>query len=772
MTLTPVSWDLAAAERAARMALIEGLPDAGFWSWDPGSGRLEASDRFREVLGAPPRGALSLQDALAALQPGDGESARLALEAIVTGDSDTAVMTYRVRGSNGAARWLTAHCQAVRAPDGSLRKVVGVTTDQTERLDSAERLRESSAFWQATLDSLTAHVAVLDSEGTIIALNTAWVEYSRRHQAEDAEELGENYVALCEQAEDPLGREIAAGLRQILGGESELAEWTYPFDTSEGRRWFLLRATPFSGDGETRVVISQEDITERHEAEAQAKMRAELLDEADAAVIHTDLDTHVLAWSVGAERMYGFTSEQALGRKTSELLYPGEAPSFSMEQLLRTGCWQGERQLHRKDASVIDAYFRMRVVRDEDGRPTGLVSVSVDVSEQNRARRDLQAANAYLRAVTDSMAEGMYTLDSEGRTVYLNPAAERMLGWSNEEAAGKSMHELSHSPRPDGSPFPAEECPVSAARTRGEVVRVEDDAFKRKDGSWFPVAYTAAPFSTADGVEGCAVVMADITERKREEERIACDRQKLLWLRRVREALADESFELYSQPIVSCATGEAVQRELLVRMHHPDLSEPALPGSFLPVAEELGLITEIDRRVITRAAEIAAAGGPVELNLSTRSIADGSLIGHIEHALAAAGADPRLLVFEITETALLADEAAARTFVERLHRLGCKIALDDFGTGYGTFTYLKQLPIDTVKIDMEFIRDLRESPASAKVVNAVLNVARDFGLKTIAEGVEDQETFELLGRLGVDCAQGFYLGRPAPIEPGEGGAPR
>jgi EAL domain-containing protein (putative c-di-GMP-specific phosphodiesterase class I) len=198
-------------------------------------------------------------------------------------------------------------------------------------------------------------------------------------------------------------------------------------------------------------------------------------------------------------------------------------------------------------------------------------------------------------------------------------------------------------------------------------------------------------------------------------------------------------------------------------MHHPDLDAPASPGSFLPVAEELGLITEIDRRVISRAAEIAAAGGPVELNLSTRSIADESLIGHIEHALAAAGVDPRLLVFEITETAVLEDEAAARRFLERLHRLGCGIALDDFGTGYGTFTYLKQLPIDTVKIDIEFVRDLSESAASAKVVNAVLNVARDFGLKTIAEGVEDEATFELLRRLGVDYAQGFHLGRPAPI---------
>ncbi len=530
-----------------------------------------------------------------------------------------------------------------------------------------------------------------------------------------------------------------------------------------------MRATRFSGAGETRLVIAQEDVTERHEAEAEAKMRAELLDLADAAVIQTDLDRRVLTWSEGAERMYGWSAEEAVGRTTVELLKPQDLPGEGrIEGLIARGSWQGELGLSRKDGTTVDSYFRMRVVHDEDGHAVSLVGVAVDVSAHNQARRDLEAVNAYLRAVTDSMGEAMFTLDQAGRTVYLNPAAERLLGWSNEEALGRSMHHLSHAPHPDGTPFPSEECPIAGARTSGQVVRVADDVFRRKDGTLIPVRYTASPFTTGDGAEGCVVLLTDISELKREEERIACDRNKLLWLRRVREALADHSFELYAQPIVSCATGQQVQRELLLRMNHPELDEPALPGSFLPVAEELGLITEIDRRVITQAAQIAAGGDPVELNVSTRSIADPTLVGHIEHALEAAGADPKLLVFEITETALLEDEAAARRFVERLHRLGCGIALDDFGTGYGTFTYLKQLPIDTVKIDMEFVRDLRENPASAKVVRAVLNVARDFGLTTVAEGVEDAETFELLKRLGVDCAQGYYFGRPAPLPASDG----
>jgi EAL domain-containing protein (putative c-di-GMP-specific phosphodiesterase class I) len=139
-------------------------------------------------------------------------------------------------------------------------------------------------------------------------------------------------------------------------------------------------------------------------------------------------------------------------------------------------------------------------------------------------------------------------------------------------------------------------------------------------------------------------------------------------------------------------------------------------------------------------------------------------VDYIKHAIQRTGTDPGKIVFEITETALVTDQAAARAFVERLHGFGCKIALDDFCTGYGGFMYLKQLPIDFLKIDMEFVRDLRHSSASRHVVRAVVNLAAGFGLQTVGEGVEDQETLDLLCELGVDHGQGFYIGRPAPLQ--------
>jgi len=175
------------------------------------------------------------------------------------------------------------------------------------------------------------------------------------------------------------------------------------------------------------------------------------------------------------------------------------------------------------------------------------------------------------------------------------------------------------------------------------------------------------------------------------------------------------------------------------------------------------LITEIDRWVIDRSTEIAAAGEAVQINVSARSVSDPSLVDYVRAAVLRTGADPELIVFEITETTLVSDEAAARAFVERLHLLGCKIALDDFGTGYGGFSYLKQLPVDFLKIDVQFVGDLRTSSASRSVVQAIVSLAAGFGLKTVGEGVEDRETLDLLRELGVDYGQGFHIGRPAPL---------
>ena len=188
-----------------------------------------------------------------------------------------------------------------------------------------------------------------------------------------------------------------------------------------------------------------------------------------------------------------------------------------------------------------------------------------------------------------------------------------------------------------------------------------------------------------------------------------------------------------------------------------------MPDEFLPPAERFGLIQEIDRWVVAEAIKIAKERR-VEVNLSGKSIGDAELIRLIETQLREYAVDPANVVFEITETAAAENLDAARDFAWRLRGLGCGFALDDFGTGYGTFAYLKHLPVTYLKIDIEFVRYLAIDPSDQKIVKSIIAVAQNFGVQTIAEGVEHQTTLDLLRELGVDYAQGFLIGEPKALE--------
>ncbi|MDX6242406.1 MAG: hypothetical protein QOE76_129 [Frankiales bacterium] len=390
-----------------------------------------------------------------------------------------------------------------------------------------------------------------------------------------------------------------------------------------------------------------------------------------------------------------------------------------------------------------------------DGEIVGVGNVLVDITERKEAEE-------FRAVVLDNMAEGLYALNADGLVTYMNPAASLMLGWTETELRGRSMHEAVHFQHADGRKVPAHKCPLLQARTQGRSIRILDDAFTRKDGSIFPVAYSAAPLRSGPTGQGVVVVFHDITEEKKEQAAARRELDALTWLGRIRDAIDEDRLVLYSQPIVPLAGGRPSE-ELLLRMIGRD-NEIILPGSFLPVAEKYGLIGEIDRWVITQAARLAAAGGRViEANLSAASIGTSDLLPFIEQQIREAHADPTDLIFEITETALMHDVSTGESFARGLAALGCGLALDDFGTGFGSFTYLKRLPITHLKIDIEFVRDLVSNPANLHVVKAIVSLARAFGLKTIAEGVEDEQALTLLRAEGVDFAQGFHLGRPCPM---------
>jgi EAL domain-containing protein (putative c-di-GMP-specific phosphodiesterase class I) len=238
------------------------------------------------------------------------------------------------------------------------------------------------------------------------------------------------------------------------------------------------------------------------------------------------------------------------------------------------------------------------------------------------------------------------------------------------------------------------------------------------------------------------------------------------WAARVKDAIREGRLRLFAQRIVSLETGESHHEEVLLRMVDEDGGLVA-PGAFLPAAERFGLMPALDRWVVSKAIELLRARPERRLfvNLSGTSLGDQTLLSEIEALVGASGLPAGALTFEITETAAIADIAGLQRWARRLKEAGCGFALDDFGTGFSSFAYLQSLPVDLVKIDGSFVRDLDTNATNRALAGAMITVAHALGKTVVAEMVERAPVAEILRALGAEYGQGWYWGRPEPTEP-------
>ncbi|WP_258364283.1 EAL domain-containing protein [Nitrosomonas sp. Nm84] len=239
------------------------------------------------------------------------------------------------------------------------------------------------------------------------------------------------------------------------------------------------------------------------------------------------------------------------------------------------------------------------------------------------------------------------------------------------------------------------------------------------------------------------------------------------WKEKIEYSHLHDNFMLYLQPIMTVKSKQVSHYEVLLRMQDTDGTIRS-PADFIPAAEHTGLIHAIDhmvlRKSIAQAAKIYQAGhlANFSINLSAHAFNDPELLPILKQQLAQHRINPENLMFEITETAALEDLPGARGLMREIKELGCGFVLDDFGVGFSSFYYLRELPVDVVKIDGSFIRNLSESSDDLILVNALCSVARGFGKRITAEFVENAEIFSLIEKLDIDYAQGYYIGKPSP----------
>ncbi len=459
-------------------------------------------------------------------------------------------------------------------------------------------------------------------------------------------------------------------------------------------------------------------------------------------------------------RMLGYDREELLHGSYADVTHPADVDG---DREFRTAALAGERdglerekRYLRKDGSVVWAWVLVQVIRDDAGAALYFVSHVQDVSDRHQAQDLLRDSERTLRSVIDNTPAMICVKGRDHRFKLVNREFELRYGMSSDWIVGHADAEL----------LPPSTLADVHARELAVIdtgLSSQEEKISECNGQEQVLLITRFPLLDEDGViHGVCVASTDITERRIEER---LKRERLQCSELIYSALAEDRFVLHAQPIVALGSMTPVRAELLIRMRKArDRGELIAPRMFLPAAERFGLITSIDEWVVDRAIALAAAGHAVTVNVSAKTVSTEDQVDRIQRAIIAGGCRPENLVFEITETAVADNLEAARHFATRMRGLGCAIALDDFGVGHGSFTYLRHLPVDYLKIDLQFVRDLLTDDEDRQVVAAIVAVAREFGIETIAEGVERQDTLEQLRQMGVDHVQGYLTGRPMALD--------
>ena len=255
---------------------------------------------------------------------------------------------------------------------------------------------------------------------------------------------------------------------------------------------------------------------------------------------------------------------------------------------------------------------------------------------------------------------------------------------------------------------------------------------------------------------------------KQDQENIDLMSADMGWSRRIKEALENDNFILDSQPIIDLYSGKTLSNELLIRLKSED-NQLIMPDGFLPSADRFGLIIELDRWVINQGFKMMASYNQrtfpgFSINLSAKTIGDSDSLAFIKQKMQEHKIDPQKIIFEVTETNAIGNLEVAKRFLIQLRDIGFSTALDDFGSGYSSFTYIKDLPVDYVKLDGSFVTNICNDKVKKAIVVAMNDVAHAIGKKTVAEFVEDRATLNELREIGIDFCQGYYTGKPNALD--------
>ena len=517
------------------------------------------------------------------------------------------------------------------------------------------------------------------------------------------------------------------------------------------------------------------------------------------------------------QEIYGLNLEESRGSGWADTIHPEDRSAVFAEwtqAAAEARDFEMGFRLLRRDGSVINVHSQAKALRDPAGVITGFLGFVQDVTTEVALREELQHQASHdaltqllnRRAFDARLSQCLQQPAQPGQPghalLYIDLDQFKIINDAAGHAAGDRLLvqvarllEAFRSPEASLARLGGDEfglllphCTVAEAEaTAGGIIRVLEDVRYQEAEQRFRIGVSIGVVPlVGQGFDPDAVMQAADTScfaakesgRNRwhtwgeSDADLISRNQAMRWVTRLQRAIDDDRLELHAQRIVPLnpADGDALRAELLLRIREED-GALVLPGAFLPPAERFQLITRLDQWVLQKTIALLAALASLEgierisLNVSGLSVVDPSFVQVVDTALAEAGpAISQRLCFEITETAVITNVAAAVQFISIVRRHGCTVALDDFGSGMASFGTLKNLTVTHLKIDGQFVTGVIDDPLDDVAVRCFVEVAQVIGLRTVAEFVESEAVLQRLRHIGVHYAQGYHLHRPEPFE--------
>jgi diguanylate cyclase (GGDEF)-like protein/PAS domain S-box-containing protein len=705
--------------------------------------------------------------------------------------------------ASGERRWHLTSKVPLRDPTGAILGLIGINRDHTEKKRAEQALRESEERYRRLFESNPQPMWVYDLDTLrFLAVNDAAI----RHYGYSREEFLAMTLKDIRPPEDvPLLVETVAALRDEIPARRL---WRHRKKDGSLIDVEIASHELTFADRAARLVLAT-DVTEKRRAEEQLRLAASALENAAEGVMVYDAGRRIVFVNKAFTHITGYEPQEVIGREPDFLRAEVHDAPFYEEiwnEVRQSGRWQGEIWRRRKGGEVYPEWRSISAVKDLEGRETHYVAVFTDIAQLKRdeARLEFLANHDALTRLPnrtlfqDRLEEALHRAHRHGGRVGLlfidldrfknvndslgHGVGDLLLQAVAERLTG-CVRETDTVARLGGDEFMVLLDELAESRDSGKVA----DKILARLAQPFTLGGHELFISGSIGIScypddggdpqtlqknaDAAMYRAKQSGRNTYQffsaEMNAHALESLLMANKLRLALENDELQLHYQPIIDLASGKVSALEALLRWQHPELGMVP-PSRFIPLAEDSGLIIPIGDWVLKRACRqmkawqaLGIAPRRIAVNLSVRQFKQKDLAQRIATILERTGFAPQSLELEITESMVMQDPDEAVEILDRLHRMGICLAIDDFGTGYSSLNYLKRLPVDFLKIDRSFVREIPSDREDVAITRAVIALAKSLDLRVIAEGVETEAQRAFLEAEGCDEAQGYLFAKPA-----------